>query len=507
MRGARRRAARAALGKTMLHQNVSDTVHIEDAVSVTAGGKRPLYAKRIAIHPKRVSGFFRRLKWTALVVLLGIYYTVPWIRWDRGPGIPDQAVLVDLPARRAYFFFIEIWPQEVYYITGILILMAFGLFFVTALGGRLWCGYACPQTVWTDLYMLVERWIEGDRNAQMKLDASPMTLDKALKRGSKHLIWIVIAMLTGGAWVLYFTDAPTVIRQIFTLQASFAVWATIGLLTFTTYLLAGWAREQVCTYMCPYARFQSAMFDEHTLIVTYQQWRGEPRGRHKKGQSWEGRGHCVDCNQCVAVCPTGIDIRDGQQLECIGCGLCMDACDTVMDKVGLPRGLITLDTEANQEARAAGVPPRYRFVRPRTLIYGGLLAAVGSVMLYSLATRADFSLNVIHDRSPLYVMLSDGTLRNAYTIKILNKRHVESSFALTAEGIEGADLRVVSSDERRAARLVLEAEPDTVTPYRVLVHAGRSALERASTPLTFVLSDETTGERVTYNSVFIAPSQ
>ncbi|MGB8273922.1 MAG: cytochrome c oxidase accessory protein CcoG [Alphaproteobacteria bacterium] len=488
-------------------QHVGHTVHIEDAVSVTAGGKRPLYAKRIPVHPKKVSGIFRRLKWTALIGLLGIYYAVPWIRWDRGPGVPDQAVLIDLPSRRAYFFWIEIWPQEVYYITGILILAAVGLFFITSLGGRLWCGYACPQTVWTDLYVLVERWIEGDRHARITLDNSPLTLDKARKRVSKHAVWLVIAMLTGGAWVLYFTDAPTVVREIFTLQASSTVWGTIGFLTCSTYLLAGWAREQVCTYMCPYARFQSAMFDEHTLIVTYQKWRGEPRGRHTPGQSWEGRGHCVNCNLCVAVCPTGIDIRDGQQLECIGCGLCMDACDSVMDKVGLPRSLITLDTEANQEAREAGIPPRYRFVRPRTVIYGTMLVLVGALMLYTLLTRSDFSLNVIHDRSPMYVILSDGSLRNAYTIKILNKRHVDSSLVLTAEGIEGADLRVVSNDEHPSDALHLTAAPDSVSPFRVLVHAPRQNVVSASTPLTFVLRDDSTGDKATYRAAFLAPKR
>jgi polyferredoxin len=318
---------------------VNDTIPVEDAVSTTAGGKRPLYAPRIPIYPKRVAGTFRRLKWVALIVLLAIYYVTPWLRWDRGPGAPDQAVLVDLPNRRAYFFFIEIWPQEVYYLVGLLVLGAIGLFFATALAGRVWCGYACPQTVWTDLYMWVERLIEGDRNARIKLDRRPLSVDKAAKKTLKHGLWLLIAFVTGGAWIMYFNDAPTVVRDIFTLRASDTVYFFTGLFTATTYLLAGWAREQVCTYMCPYARFQGAMFDDDTLIVTYQAWRGEPRGKHKKGQSWAGRGHCVDCNQCVAVCPMGIDIRDGQQLECIGCALCIDACDAVMDKLDLPRGL------------------------------------------------------------------------------------------------------------------------------------------------------------------------
>ena len=480
-------------------------VHIEEAVSVTAGGKQPLYAPRIKVHPKSVHGLYRRLKWAALVLLLGIYYTVPWLRYDRGLGAPDQAVLVDLPARRAYFFGIEIWPQEVYYITGILIVAAIGLFFVTSLAGRLWCGYACPQTVWTDLYMLVERWIEGDRNARIKLDKARWSAKKLGKRAAKHAVWLVIAALTGGAWVLYFTDAPTVVREIATLQASTAVWTTIGLLTFTTYLLAGHAREQVCTYMCPYARFQGAMFDEHTLVVTYEKWRGEPRAHHKAGDSWEGRGHCVACNQCVAVCPTGIDIRDGQQLECIGCGLCVDACNDVMDKVGLPRGLISFDTEANQRAREVGRKPGYRLLRPRTMIYGAILAVVGGIMLYGLVTRPTFGLNVLRDRSPLFVTLRDGSIRNAYTVKILNKHRTPTEFDLTATGIDGLDLRAVGADEHSEDDLKLVAAPDTVTPFRVFVHVPRGKLEGEATPFTFILEDEASGERATYDTVFRGP--
>ncbi len=486
---------------------MSETVHIEEAVSVTAGGKKPLYAPRVAVHPKRVDGVFRRLKWAALVLLLGIYYTVPWIRFDRGPGAPDQAILIDLPARRAYFFWIEIWPQEVYYITGILIVAAIALFFMTSLAGRIWCGYACPQTVWTDLYMLVERWIEGDRNARIKLDKAPWTGSKIGKRAVKHAVWIVIAALTGGAWVLYFTDAPAVAHDIFHLQASSAVWTTIGLLTCTTYLLAGHAREQVCTYMCPYARFQGAMLDEHSLVVTYERWRGEPRGHHKTGESWEGRGHCVACNNCVAVCPTGIDIRDGQQLECIGCGLCIDACDAVMDKVGLPRGLIAFDTDANQQARAAGQPARYRFVRPRTVIYSFLLAAVGGLMLYGLITRPNFGMNVIRDRSPLFVALHDGSIRNAYTVKILNKHRVPTEFDLTAEGIDDIDLRVVSEDEEPEEELELHADADTITQFRVFVHVPRDKLSRTSTPLHLILRDKESGETVSYDTVFIGPAR
>ncbi len=402
-------------------ESMSDTVQIEDALSVEAQKQQPLYAGRVRVYPKKVAGFFRRLKWAGLIVLLAIYYIVPWIRWDRGPDAPDQAVLADIANERLYFFFIEIWPQELYYLVGLLVLGAVGLFLATSLAGRVWCGYACPQTVWTDLFMWVERLIEGDRNARIRLDKSPLGANKVLRKVLKHSVWLVIAALTGGAWIMYFNDAPTVVRDIFTGQASMTIYGFTALFTGTTYLLAGWAREQVCTYMCPWPRFQSAMFDEDTLIVTYERWRGEPRGRHQKGQSWEGRGDCVDCNLCVAVCPTGIDIRDGNQLECISCALCVDACNSVMEKVGRPLGLITYDTERNQQNRAAGRPTIYRLVRPRTLIYSLLFLVVAGAMLWSLLFRPTLDINVLQERSPLFVTLSDGDIRNGYTLNLLNK--------------------------------------------------------------------------------------
>ena len=276
---------------------------------------------------------FRTLKWAALILLLGLYYGLPWLRWDRGPDAPGQALLIDMPGRRAYFFMIEIWPQEVYYLTGLLILGAIGLFLVTALAGRVWCGFLCPQTVWTDLFMWVERLIEGDRPARMKLDAAPLSAAKAGKRVAKHAAWLLIAVATGGAWIMYFDDAPTLMKEFFVGESSPAVYGFTALFTATTYVLAGLMREQLCIYMCPWPRFQGAMFDEHSLIVTYADWRGEPRGGARHGQSFEGRGHCVDCSLCVQVCPTGIDIRQGQQMACIGCALCVDACNSIMPRL------------------------------------------------------------------------------------------------------------------------------------------------------------------------------
>jgi cytochrome c oxidase accessory protein FixG len=475
-------------------------------LTIPSAEDAPLYAERAKVYPKRVRGLFRRIKWAALIVLLGIYYVAPWLRWDRGPGAPDQAFLVDMPARRAYFLGIEIWPQEVYYLTGLLILGAVGLFLVTSVAGRVWCGFACPQTVWTDLFMWVEHLIEGDRNARIKLDRQSWTVRKYARKALKHGAWLAIAALTGGAWVMYFNDAPTLVRDLARLEASTTVLFFIGLFTTTTYLLAGLAREQLCTYMCPWPRFQAAMLDEDTLVVTYEGWRGEPRGKHRKGPQADRLGDCVDCGQCFHVCPTGVDIRDGNQLECIGCALCIDACNEVMAKVGLPRDLITYDTTRNQAQRAAGRPTGYRLLRPRTVIYAGLLAAAGLVMIAALAMRSTLDINVLRDRSPLFVTLSDGSIRNGYTFKILNKSRVERDFELGFDGPAGAELAVVGI-ERSQGPARFHARRDTVETYRLYVKAPRQALPEATVPVRFLLRDLSDGESAAYDSVFVGPGR
>jgi cytochrome c oxidase accessory protein FixG len=461
----------------------------------------PLYAGRIRVYAKAVSGRMRRLKTAVLILLLGIYYAAPWLRWDRGPGVPDQALLIDLPARRAYFFGLEIWPQQVYYLTAILILAALGLFLASSLFGRVWCGFTCPQTVWTDLFMMVERWIEGDRNARMRLDKSPASAGKIAKKLAKHGAWLVIALFTGGAWVMYFTDAPTLVRNFFVGGASTTAYFFVGLFTFTTYLLAGWAREQVCIYMCPWPRIQGAMVDEDTLVVSYEGWRGEPRGKHKAGTGWEGRGHCIDCTACVAACPMGIDIRDGYQLECIGCGLCIDACDRVMEKVGLPPKLIAFDTERNREAKLAGRSAPWRPIRPRTIAYAGLLLAAGVGLVLSLLLRSDLDINVLPDRAPLFVRLSDGRIQNAYTVKILNMQRAERRFTLAVEGAENAHVSVVGA----AADGSLAARPDQVATYRVLVNLPPASLDGETTPIAFRLTDSATGVEARHDTVFKGP--
>jgi len=476
--------------------------HQERVASRREQRAEPLYVGRIRVYPRKVRGNLRRFKTAMLVVLLAIYYLAPWLRWDRGPGAPDQALLIDLPARRAYFFWIEIWPQEVYYLTGILILAALGLFLATSLFGRVWCGFTCPQTVWTDLFMFVERLIEGDRNARMRLDKAPLSFDKVARKAAKHGAWLVIALLTGGAWAMYFTDAPTLVRQFFTGEASLTVYFFVGLFTFTTYLLAGWAREQVCTYMCPWPRIQGAMLDEDSLNVTYRAWRGEPRGKHKAGTSWEGHGDCVDCFSCVAVCPTGIDIRDGAQLECIGCGLCIDACDEIMEKVGRPKGLIAFDTARNLALQSAGKPPaHWRPARLRTIVYVALLLLVAAGLVAGLSTRSTLDINVLPDRTPLFVLLKDGSIQNAYTIKILNKERLARDFTLSVKKPEGARIEILGAGSDGT----LSAKPDHVATYRVLVSLPRKEVEDESEELTFVLSDKASGETAKHETVFRGP--
>ncbi|MCS6930611.1 MAG: cytochrome c oxidase accessory protein CcoG [Acetobacteraceae bacterium] len=461
-----------------------------------------LYADRVRVYPRAVKGPVRRAKWAVLVGLLALYYATPWIRWDRGPGLPDQAVLVDMHAPRIFLFWIEIWPQEIYFLTGLLVLGAVGLFAVTSLFGRVWCGFTCPQTVWTDLFLWVERRIEGDRNTRMKRDAGPRDAAWWRRKILKHAAWIGIALATGGAWVFYFTDAPTTLVRLLTLQADPATYFFVGLFTATTYLLAGWAREQVCTYMCPWPRFQAAMLDKDSLVVTYRDWRGEPRGKPDGAH-----GDCVACHACVHVCPTGIDIRDGQQLECIGCGLCIDACDEVMAKLGRPKGLIAFETLCNlaaSQAATRGMPPGEartaagmaarrapRFLRPRTLVYAGVLSAVAVVMLAAFLLRETLSLTAIQDRAPLYVTLSDGSVRNAYTLRITNKRHASEEFrlavdsplplAVAVQGQEGPPRLVSRPDGLSDARVFLTLPPDPPggrrdgeVTFRLLDAAGRT---------------------------------
>ncbi|TBX28620.1 cytochrome c oxidase accessory protein CcoG [Nioella sediminis] len=463
---------------------------------------KKLYAAREPVFPKRVSGNFRNLKWIIMIVTLGIYYLTPWIRWDRGPSLPDQAVLLDLANRRFFFFWIEIWPHEFYFVAGLLIMAGLGLFLFTSALGRVWCGYACPQTVWTDLFYTVERWIEGDRNARLRLWKAKWDGRKIRLRVFKYISWFLIAVATGGAWVFYFTDAPTLLVDLVTLQAPYVAYVTIGILTFTTFVFGGFMREQVCIYMCPWPRIQAAMMDEDSLTVAYREWRGEPRGKHRKGADADQLGDCIDCMACVNVCPVGIDIRDGQQLECITCALCIDACDDIMAKIGKPRGLIdymALTDEANERAGNAKKPVWQHIFRLRTIIYTVLWSAIGIGLTVMLFIRSDIDITVSPVRNPTYVTLSDGTIRNTYDVRIRNMQHDATDFhiSLTSDEIlrvelEGTDLLTVT----------VPADTTQLQRVYVLARPGDPAASLDRTDFRLWVEDQSSGTRTFEDTVF-----
>ncbi|UUX50319.1 cytochrome c oxidase accessory protein CcoG [Nisaea acidiphila] len=475
-----------------------------DVDAVNKKEERSLYKARVKIYPKRATGFFRKLKWLVMAATLAVYYVAPWLRWDRGPNAPDQAILIDFPARRFYFFFIEIWPEEVYYLTGLLIIAALGLFLITSLAGRVWCGYTCPQTVWTDLFIWVERFVEGDRSARIRLDKQPLSVNKVARKSVKHALWLLIGMATGGAWIFYFADAPTLLVDLFTLQAPVVAYSTVAVLTASTYIFGGMMREQVCTFMCPWPRIQGALVDEDSLIVSYKDDRGEPRAPFRKNQDWSERADCIDCNQCVAVCPMGIDIRDGQQLECIHCALCIDACNEVMTRIDRPLNLISYDTFVNHERRATGQPTQKpRLIRARTVIYSALISAVGLLMLATLLTRATLDINILHDRNPLFVKLSDGGVRNGYTIKILNKQHEVRRFEIAVDGLDNALVTVVGHDGTSG----LEVPADKLAQFRVFVSVPPASVPDGRQDFDFIVTDVVDGNRAVNDTIFRGPEK
>lgn len=441
------------------------------------------YEKRKGVFPRKVDGRFRRFKWLVMAITLVIYYATPWLRWDRGPYAPDQAVLIDLANRRFYMFSIEIWPHEFYFVAGLLIMAGVGLFLVTSAVGRAWCGYSCPQTVWTDLFQHVDRMIDGDRNAQIRLQNAPWGPAKIARRAFKWSVYLAISFWTGGAWIMYFADAPTLTREFWTGEAAPVAYATVAVLTFTTFWLGGFMREQVCIYMCPWPRIQTAMLDEKSLTVTYKHWRGEPRGSvkaaAKAAETGKPLGDCIDCLQCVAVCPTGIDIREGPQIGCITCALCIDACDKAMADVGRPRGLIdyfTLDDAAREQRGEQAVPVMKTLLRPRTLIYFSVWAALGIALLFFLGTRTRVDLSVAKDRNPEMVLLSDGSVRNGYTVKLRNMEARPREMELSLDGLPAA---VIFTDDMEASAaqrsLKVTVPADSTQRLRVYALEGRGA--------------------------------
>ena len=397
------------------------------------------YEAHKKIYPREIDGRFQRLRNLAVWVLLGLYYLLPWIPWDG-----RQSVLFDLPARKFYVFGLVFWPQDFFYLTWLLIILGLSLFFFTALAGRLWCGYACPQTVWTDVFMSIERRIEGDRNRRLKLDRGPWTGEKILRKGSKHVAWLLLALWTGFTFVGFFTPIQELATKVIGL--SLGPWETFWVLFYSlaTWGNAGFMREQVCKYMCPYARFQSAMFDRDTLIIAYDTGRGEPRGARARTADYRARGlgECIDCKACVQVCPTGIDIREGLQYECIACAACIDACDAVMDKMSYPRGLVRYTSQKGLEGGGSHV------VRPRMIVYGGLLAALVVGFFVSISLRTPVGLDVMRDRNALYRKLPDGAIENVYLLRILNKDTAPHRYVLAAAGLPGIEIDTGLAEHR-----------------------------------------------------------
>jgi cytochrome c oxidase accessory protein FixG len=408
-------------------------------MSAVPGGEASLYAARRKIHAREISGRYERLRVIAASALLGLFYGLPWIQW-RG----EQAVLFDLPARKFHIFGLVFFPQDFFLLTWLLIIAAVGLFFFTTLGGRLWCGYACPQTVWTKVFVAIERWCEGDRQQRMKLDRAPWTARKIVRRAGKQILWLAFAAFTGMTFVGYFSSIRSLVPSMAT--ASLGGWETFWVLFygFATYGNAGYMREQVCKYMCPYARFQSAMFDRNTLVISYDAARGEPRGSRSRSADArkQGLGDCIDCTLCVQVCPTGIDIRQGLQLECIACAACIDACDGIMQRMHYAPGLIRYATENSMEGKET------RILRPRTIAYGALLVALIVGFVIAVAGRQLVELDVSRDRNSLYRQLDDGSIENVYTLRLINKDTQPHTLKLAISGLQDATLDSEQSEYR-----------------------------------------------------------
>lgn len=452
-----------------------------------------LYEAHKKIYPRSVSGLFSQWRWAMVFLTQLVFYGVPWLEWGQ-----RQAVLFDLGARRFYIFNLVLYPQDFIYLTGILVISAFSLFLFTAVAGRLWCGYACPQTVYTEIFLWLEKFAEGDRSARMRRDAAPWSLDKLGRKASKHFLWIAVALWTGFTFVGYFTPIKELGREF--IQMNMSSWETFWTLFygFATYGNAGFMREQVCKHMCPYARFQSAMFDKDTLIVTYDKERGEPRGaRSKKADlSTLNLGACVDCSLCVQVCPTGIDIRNGLQYECIGCGACADVCDTVMDKVGYPRGLVKYSTENAVNQHWTKAQTLRHVLRPRVLIYTAILGAVVIAMAVSLALRTPFKVDVVRDRGTMARIAAGGKIENVFRLQVMNATESAQSFHITAEGLPGMavaseeDLAVASTEARWMA---------------VRVQLPFDAAQPGTYPMHFRIVAKSSGTEISEKSVFIVP--
>ncbi|MDE2627995.1 MAG: cytochrome c oxidase accessory protein CcoG [Burkholderiales bacterium] len=458
-----------------------------------------LYQSEAKIQMRSVRGWFAGWRWALVWFTQLLFYGLPWLQWNG-----RQAVLFDLAARRFYIFGLVLYPQDVIYLAGLLILSAFALFLFTAVAGRLWCGFACPQTVYTEIFMWIERRFEGDRQARIKLDAAPWSVRKLLRRGGKQVVWLVIGLWTGFTFVAYFTPARTLAAGAMSLSLGPWEWFWSLFYGFATYGNAGYMREQVCKYMCPYARFQSAMFDRDTLIISYDSARGEPRGARARGvePASVGKGDCINCTLCVQVCPTGIDIRDGLQYECIGCAACIDVCNEVMDKMSYPRGLIRYATQNGMQGRWSAAQMWRRVLRPRVLVYTGVLTLIAAGFITSLALRTPFRADVVRDRGALAQLVEDGRIENVYRIQLMNSTESEQRFRIDVEGLPGAV--VTSHDE-----LEVDATQARWVPVAVQIPPqAAQALGPGAHPMRFHITLQAAGRTVAAadeKSTFVVP--
>jgi cytochrome c oxidase accessory protein FixG len=453
-----------------------------------------MYEARAEIYPRESRGWFANWRWLCVWLTQLVFYGLPWLSWNG-----RQAVLFDLAARKFYIFGLVLWPQDFIYLALLLIICAYALFLFTAIAGRLWCGYACPQTVYTEIFMWIERRIEGDRSARMRLDRQPWGADKLARKSCKHLAWLLVALWTGFTFVGYFTPVDALGSAALSFSLGPWEWFWVLFYGFATYGNAGWMREQVCKYMCPYARFQSAMFDRDTLTVTYDKDRGDPRGARRKdaAASADKLGDCIDCRMCVQVCPTGIDIRDGLQYDCIGCAACIDACDSVMDKIGSPRGLVRYATENAMRNKLTPSQMRRRALRPRVLVYGMILLAIVAGVLGSLATRTNLKVDVIRDRGSMGREVEDGMIENVYRLQIMNTDERPHRYRISVNGVDS--IAMASGDQ-----VALPATASRAVPVRVRIDHGKG--EKGSNKITFtVRALDEDDLAVTEKAVFIVP--
>jgi cytochrome c oxidase accessory protein FixG len=447
------------------------------------------------IYPQAINGLYRNIKNKAAILLLALFFAAPWIRWARLHDGLDQGIMIDLANRKIYLFSIIIWPQEMYYITAILITAAVGLFFFTSLFGRLWCGYTCPHTVFVDLFRKVEFWFQGDRNARIKLDLSPYHAEKILKKLATHVCWILISFSFALGVISYFNDVPNLINSIirFNLSSNVALW--LLMLTCSTYLFAGFARERVCLYMCPYGRFQSVMVDNNTFTVMYNAWRGEPR---KGGIISETEGDCINCNKCFLVCPMGIDIRNGMQMGCIGCGLCVDACNSVMDVIGKPRDLISYNNVTNFKKKVSKIVNPFSIISVKTIIFGAALMISSFSILYMLINKSDVEVSVTRADGPLVTRTFDGRLRNAYTLLILNKKQDPESFSVSIDGLSNPELKLQGQKE-----LIIRLDSEEEKSQKLFVEVDDKSFPSGDIPFYIVLENQDSNEKRRIKMSFI----